>query len=775
MFFVNYNFKEVNSRTGTEKSFYKMRLIIILFTVVFVFKIAANAQDTIAPVKVIIDTTLTFKNDSLSFLQKIVQPIKFRDNRNRKEKERVYDFMQKLIKKGDLKVDSLTVSDIMAQLDTINSSSEKTKETIDAFINTNELDKKASKQVIDSLKIYISKVIQEISKNDKESKEKQELLNRNNDYLKEIREIQFLNELGKAGPDSIAAKQNLPFKSIFTKTNVIGWHNAWNKTEYLNYNYNYLSALNLYGYELSASGNSRNPVNMAEFQKPGGVIEFAQRKNCNVHLTVFSKLPADIANFLNNNTAKKNLFSELDKLIAKNNLKGINIYFDFINLSDSKKFVEFISGLRQILKETDESIQLNISIPAIKDDESLSKISAYNFSELNQFVDYYLVLTDELTNLNNNLALTFSPLYNSNRYGQRTIESTINFYSNGKIPISKLIVTLSYLGIEWDVDDFSGIAKNRRAGKSLKYNIIIESYKNTQKAGRTVEEGIDSSQVAAFLNVTELSTYQEGKFNKKQIWFENSNSLYQKYNWVLENNLGGVAIRGLGYDDGYSELWDILGISFVKIDSGVVIDTFKVQEFCPCIYGYLKNGHDSLIIDNWKETWLHLIDFKNINPDSSYLSIILNDYHLAEIADLRYAENVPYFGDDKSILENKKVCRDLIYRWYIYSRILFGVTLFFSLMAILLTIFRNQLNRFKLGNNTTQLIIVISFWLSVIIAFVTLLLGLFFEPTLDSIGAGNQGESNFWILVKTALAGILVGIILKISLIKNRYIRKNQP
>ena len=51
------------------------------------------------------------------------------------------------------------------------------------------------------------------------------------------------------------------------KTNIIGWHNSWNKTEYLNYNYAYLSAINLYGFELSASGKSRNPDDLKEFLK----------------------------------------------------------------------------------------------------------------------------------------------------------------------------------------------------------------------------------------------------------------------------------------------------------------------------------------------------------------------------------------------------------------------------------------------------------------------------------------------------------------------------
>ena len=751
-----------------------------MFIVAFQFEMA-NAQDSIAPATVVIDTTLSFEKGDLNFIQKIIQPIKFRNNRNRNEKERIYNFMQNLVDKGKLKVDSATVYDIMDQLDTITMNSATISKSIDTIVANFSLEKKASKQVVDSLKMQIEAVVQEIVIKDKASKAKQELLNRNNDFLKQIREIQISNDFEMAGSDSSENSQNQVRKSLSTKTNVIGWHYPWNKTEYLNYNYSYLSAINLYGYEISANGRIRNPQDLAEFQKSGGIIDLADRNNCDVHLTVYSKLPAVTNQFLTTSASQKTFINQLDELISRNKLTGVNIYFESIRISDNQVFVQFIRDIRQHLNSKNKAIQLNISIPAIKDDESLTKITAYNFLELNPLVDYYLVLTDELTSLNNNIALTPSPLYNSDKYGQRTIESTINFYSNGKIPNSKLIVTLSYLGIEWNVEDFAGITIPRIAGKQLKYKDIIEKYKNNQQAERTVEEGIDSSQVAAFLNISELSTYQQGKINKKQVWYENSNSLYQKYNWVLENNLGGVAIRGLGYDDGYSELWDILGISFVTIDSVANgTEDEKVQKFCPCLYDSLKNttlenSSEVLRIDNWKEVWTHFQHYKRINPDSSYLKIFAADYRLAEISDLRYAKNVPYTGDDNTILENKEACWDLISRWYVYSRILFGITLLFGLMAVFINYLRNYLYRFQLGGETIQVILIATFWLSVIIALLSLLLGLFLEPNLDSIGAGNQGESNFWILIQAAIIGIVLGIIFKSSIIKNKYKQKNQP
>jgi hypothetical protein len=47
-----------------------------------------------------------------------------------------------------------------------------------------------------------------------------------------------------------------------------------------------------------------------------------------------------------------------------------------------------------------------------------------------------------------------------------------------------------------------------------------------------------------------------------QYWFENSETLSEKYRWVLRNRLGGVGIWALGYDNGYPELWQSLRENF---------------------------------------------------------------------------------------------------------------------------------------------------------------------------------------------------------------------
>ena len=772
----------MNERKYIEKQYLQKGVIVFLLLFGFLFQNKVEGQTTtdstsnivIDASTIKIDSALSFEKDSQNLIQKILRPLKFRDNRNRKELDRVYQFMLGLVKKGELHIDSSTVDEIILHLDTISSISLSNTQSIDTIFKKNELYQKASKAVLDSIKSQISAVITEIEDKNKIVNDIPELQNIDDNYLKEIRNIQYANEAGFEALDSmeIGNAWNYFHKKLKPKINVIGWHNSWNETEYMNYNYAYLSSINLYGYELSSNGKVKNPAIISEFEKPGGVIELAAKKNCDVHLTIYSKLPSDITKFLNSRTAQNTMLSNVETLINRNKLKGINIYFEGFSVKDRQAFSQFILKLRQNLNTINDSIQLNISIPTVGDLKSLSEINAYNFFELNPYVDFYMVLTDNLTSLNNNTALTFSPLYNSDSYGQRTVESSINFYSNGKIPLSKLVPVLSYLGIQWPVDDFlSGTVKKGKAGSHIKYNNIINEYKNIQLPGRTVEVGFDSVQVAAKLNVSNLGSYKTGEITKTQIWFENSNSLIWKYNWILQRDLGGVAIRGLGYDDGYSELWDALGTTLLKIDT--VYLNNQISKTCQCEYDSLHNLSTELKLSNWKELYTGLINTRNISNDSSFVNLFLADYNLAKKADLKYNCGTP--GKSTVLLENEKVCRDLLSRWYLYSRILFGLTIIFLLLAGTLIFWRNNLERFKFGSANAHLILIIGIWLFFLLALVALLLGLFFEPSLDSIGAGNKGDSNFWILVKTAGVGVALGILLKLSMNKNKFRLKNQP
>lgn len=97
-------------------AFQKKRITIILLLLVFFIQVPAFAQVKIQPSTINLKDTLKFDKKTEGILNKIIQTIKFRDNRNKKEKDRVYQLMLSLIKKGQLNIDSTTVDEIMLKL-----------------------------------------------------------------------------------------------------------------------------------------------------------------------------------------------------------------------------------------------------------------------------------------------------------------------------------------------------------------------------------------------------------------------------------------------------------------------------------------------------------------------------------------------------------------------------------------------------------------------------------------------------------------------------------
>lgn len=762
----------MNNRNYISKPNLTLQLVIVFLLFGVFGQNNAIAQVKIDNSKVILVDTLKFDKDKKGFLNKIIQPIKFRDNRDRNESQRMYDFMMGLVDSGQLHIDTATIYQIIEQLDTIQGKNKKNKEDIEAVINNNNLYKKASKEVIDSLKIQMSAVVQEDANNS--SKEKRDLITEVNDQLKEIKKVQYscASNLSLIDSMDIGDTTRYYFKRCLNpKVKVIGWYYWRLKDEYKNYNYNYLSAINLYGYELSVTGKPQKPGYITEFEKPGGVVDVAQENSCDVHLTVYNTSSAITASFLNNTDAQDTLIKELQLLIEKDSLKGINLFFEHIREADSQNYILFVSKLKDNL--ANNNVELYITIPAIINDESYKKISAYNFEELNSMVDYYLVRTGEMASQGADIAQSQSPLFNSNNYGNRSIESTINFYNDREIPSSKLILTVSYLGIKWRVNNFTGELKlNQSEDKDIGFRTIVDTYFNKKVEGRTVDGGFDPDQVSSFLNVIE----DDGR--TEQIWYEDFMSLYTKYNWVLDNELGGVSIRAMGYDDGYSELWNTIGGVLMNIDTvytgtkSLKVDTLAELK--------LKD-YVEIFIEDFK--WAVAVDLEYIENDSTLIPVmydsIKDSVYVYQSSPQLWRNWQPYktekLGEGTTNpLENIIVCYCLFARWQFYALILFWSWIIALGLIAILYFVSLYFKRYKCGSKTARQLLKIGQGLFAILFVIAISCWLYLSPSIDLIGASSEGSSML-VLFLALFFGAVIGWLVNSWYNNEKHMKKNLP
>jgi spore germination protein YaaH len=81
---------------------------------------------------------------------------------------------------------------------------------------------------------------------------------------------------------------------------------------------------------------------------------------------------------------------------------------------------------------------------------------------------------------------------------------------------------------------------------------------SSQQAADSIEKQFDSISASSYL-IT-----KEHKLEYRQLFFEDSKSLSIKYDWIKKNQVGGVGIWALGYDNGYSDLWNLLVDKFSR-------------------------------------------------------------------------------------------------------------------------------------------------------------------------------------------------------------------
>ncbi|MCK6546983.1 glycosyl hydrolase family 18 protein, partial [Myxococcota bacterium] len=131
-----------------------------------------------------------------------------------------------------------------------------------------------------------------------------------------------------------------------------------------------------------------------------------------------------------------------------------------------------------------------------------------------------------------------------------SMERTLAYYS-GLVPAAQrpqIVFGVPYYGYEWPATSSAFGARTTGGGRSRTYAVA----RRAVEAGR-VRQWEPESENAWF-------TFEDGGW--KQTWYDDEESLAAKYQLALEQEIGGVGIWALGYDEDYPELWDVLDAHF---------------------------------------------------------------------------------------------------------------------------------------------------------------------------------------------------------------------
>lgn len=553
---------------------YKYKALFILFLVLSGFGTAfAHSERTYfvyQQPKAKEDTT-----KKANLLKKLSEAIKFRKNTITKEQKRVQAIIEKMIAKDS------TVATVQDLEKLKNELSESNKQQFDMLLElikeikipestapaeeqtpTGDPSKKPFKvsKELDPNDKYINDLVDRLIPILSDTKEDDEKVKSRQERLKLMRDIYarkdaFVDTLN----DSVAVRYRM---KLSNKVEVLG--NYMYESGYTANQYNFTTLTGLLYNSYDLDGNTGFAKNFNAWND-APVIESAKESGSKVYLTVTTKSSLEMARFLTNQTAMKTMISKTLELLEQRGADGVNIQVSGLNQRLRSHFVDFIGSLSKAYRAKQKQYQISITLPVYDDQK------AYDIASLDTLVDKFII---NFSKRSTNFPGAIAPLNDDSDY---SIQSSVSRYLNAGIPPYKFILGLSYYGAEFSIDPNSGT-------ETFKGYVPYQTIRlNYQYAPVTYNE----EQAYASIETRD----DEGNLTG-HIYYDNERSLEQKYDFILQNGLGGVAFWELGADGSYGELWDALANKFVKIDT-VSKETILLKGVMPgdgSIWAYIKKN-----------------------------------------------------------------------------------------------------------------------------------------------------------------------------------------
>ncbi|MBU0486772.1 MAG: hypothetical protein KKA07_15315 [Bacteroidetes bacterium] len=321
---------------------------------------------------------------------------------------------------------------------------------------------------------------------------------------------------------------------------VYGYHPYWMGTAYKSYNFSLLSRLAYFSCELNpATGDFTTTNNWASTP----LVDLAHSGGCKVDLCITSFGADKHHQFFTNPQAQDRCISNIIGLLELRGGDGVNIDFENIPKVYRSQFTGFIQKLRTALDQKDTSLFLTIAIPAV------DWANVFDVVAMAPSVNYFIIMGYDFYGKNSRTAGPNAPLHSDPLWGELNITKSVQYYFDLGILKNQILLGLPYYGKEWETDKptFPATVFEFRGSKT--YREIARNYADFY-------EGY-------FDTISSTSYYIFRKDNIwVQCWTDDELSLHYKYNFVLKSDIAGVAIWALGYDNGYTELWDLLARKF---------------------------------------------------------------------------------------------------------------------------------------------------------------------------------------------------------------------
>lgn len=327
---------------------------------------------------------------------------------------------------------------------------------------------------------------------------------------------------------------------------VYGFHPYWvSDASASGYYYSMLSHIAYFDAKVDNSTSTTGGFSDVSSWATTKVVDYARKYGKKIHLTItmFDYHERVLANA----AYRQNLINNIIKQVNLRSADGVNIDFEGFATSQAENFSTFIFDLGTALKAQNK--ELAICLPAV--DWSGVKFNSAFFSRNNPVVDYYFLMAYDYYWKGSDNAGPVAPLTTGTAI--RHITRSIDYYLSAGATQERLIAGLPYYGFDWPVVSNARMAAATANGVSKTYT-----------AAKTAIASIPSTD--KFFD-TQYSTpwyrYQSGA-QWHQVWYDDSLSLYKKYEAIKSRGIAGTGMWALSYDGSNTELWGALKEAFAS-------------------------------------------------------------------------------------------------------------------------------------------------------------------------------------------------------------------
>ncbi|OJI09138.1 hypothetical protein COT69_01185 [candidate division WWE3 bacterium CG09_land_8_20_14_0_10_39_24] len=285
------------------------------------------------------------------------------------------------------------------------------------------------------------------------------------------------------------------------------------------------------------------------------VIKKAKENKVRMALTIAAHNNEDIESLLVCNSCWYTLYNNILKELLDKGIWDINLDFEHMGVPPhllDARYTNLVAFLRNELTLRNANAKVTVSTFA----DSFKKVRITNISQLAKVSDGLFIMAYDFYRPTSDKAGPVAPIGGYPDKYDYDLTEMLADYKNAA-GSDKLILGVPYYGYNWVVEDVNPNS-TRIPGNDVLGFSISQNY--AQIADSDYKKNIlwdEEAKVPYF-------TYTSSTGATRQVYFENADSLKEKYILAKKENLQGVGIWALGYDEDKKELWQLLRDEFLQ-------------------------------------------------------------------------------------------------------------------------------------------------------------------------------------------------------------------